>query len=130
MPAFPLPRRALIGMVHIHALPATPHHRHGLDRAIRDAIADARVLASAGFDAVLLETMHDRPYALPPAPPETTACMTRIAGAVRDALPRLTLGIQILSSGEREALAIALAVSASFIRCENFVYAHIADEGL
>jgi uncharacterized protein len=130
MPAFPLPSRALIGMVHTHALPATPHHRHTLDRAIRDAISDARALASAGFDAVLLENMHDRPYILPPHPPETTASMTRIAGAVRDALPKLALGIQILSCGEREALAIALATSASFIRCENFVYSHIADEGL
>ena len=128
MPLFP--PRALIGMVHTHALPGSPRHRYPIDRTIRDAVAEARILARAGFDAILLENMHDRPYILPPHDPATTASMTRIAAAVHDAHPGLPLGIQILACGEREALAVALASGASFIRCENFVFAHVADEGL
>ncbi len=117
-------------MVHTHALPGTPGCRLPLDRTIRDALAEASILVKAGFDAVLVENMHDRPYVLPPHPPETTVAMTRIVGAIRDAFPRLTLGVQVLACGEREALAIALACGAQFIRCENFVFAHVGDEGL
>ena len=127
--SFTLPRRALIGMVHCHSLPGTPHHHHRLDRIVDDAVSDAKALAQAGFDAILLENMHDRPYTLPPHPPEITSTLTRTALAIRAALPRLALGIQVLACGEREALAIALASDAHFIRCENFVFSHIADEG-
>jgi hypothetical protein len=102
----------------------------GLDEVVARAVAEARTLVRAGFDGIIVENMHDRPYAVAPHGPEITAAMTRIALAVREAAPRLTLGIQVLSCGEKEALAIALAVGADFIRCENFVYAHVADEGL
>ena len=42
----------------------------------------------------------------------------------------LPLGVQILAAANREALAVAAACGASFIRVENFAYAHVADEGL
>ena len=38
--------------------------------------------------------------------------------------------MQVLAGANREALAVALAAGASFIRAENFVFAHVADEGL
>ena len=50
--------------------------------------------------------------------------------AVRAAAPEVVLGVQILSGGNREAIAVALAAGAQFIRCEIFVFSHIADEGL
>jgi membrane complex biogenesis BtpA family protein len=49
---------------------------------------------------------------------------------VREAVGELPIGVQVLSGGEHEALAVALACRGSFIRCENFVFAHVADEGL
>lgn len=127
---FVLPPRALIGMVHVGALPGTPRARDPVNALAARAVAEARVLADAGFDAVMIENMHDRPYVLPPHGPEIVAAMTRVAGAVRDALPRMPLGVQVLAGGEREALAVALAVGGQFIRAENFVFAHVADEGL
>ena len=42
----------------------------------------------------------------------------------------LPLGVQVLAAANREALAVALACGASFVRVENFAYAHVADEGL
>jgi uncharacterized protein len=42
----------------------------------------------------------------------------------------MPLGIQILATGNREALAAAKASGAEFIRAENFVFSHVADEGL
>lgn len=121
--------RSLIGMVHVGALPGTPRSEHGVDELVRGAVDEALVLAEAGFDAVLVENMHDRPYVHGRKGPEITAAMTRIGHEVRRACG-LPVGLQILSGGNREALAVALAIGASFIRCENFVYAHVADEGL
>lgn len=126
----PLPPRSLIGMIHVGALPGAPFARRRLDEIVRAAAAEAAALRRTGFDALLIENMHDRPYANGPHAPHTTACMTRVALAVRDAAPDLPLGVQVLSFGHAEALAVALAAGGSFIRVENFAYAHVADEGL
>lgn len=121
---------SLLGMVHLRALPGTPFARASVHAIVAAARDEAKILANAGFDGIIVENMHDRPYVDGPHGPETTAIVTRAALAVREAAPDLALGVQVLSSGHKEALAIALAVGASFIRVENFVYAHVADEGL
>jgi hypothetical protein len=41
----------------------------------------------------------------------------------------LPVGVQILAAANREALGVALASGASFVRAEAFAYAHVADEG-
>lgn len=124
----PLPPRALIGMVHLAALPGTPNAHLSVDQIADFAAAEARVLINTGFDAVIVENMHDRPYVNGRKPPEIVAAMTRAALAVR--ANAQTVGIQVLSGGNQEALAIAQATSLDFIRCENFVFAHVGDEGL
>lgn len=128
---FPLPERALIGMVHVGPFPGSPYHTdESLDLLSARALDDARTLARAGFDAVIIENMHDRPYQHGDAlPPLTVAAMTRLASEILAEVD-LPAGIQILSGGNRHALAVASVTGASFIRCENFVYAHVADEGL
>ncbi len=129
----------LIGMVHVGALPGTPRSvgggAAGVEKIVRQAAAEARVYADAGFDGIIVENMHDRPYVHAGADhrhgPEIVSVMTRCVHAVRDAAgPDVAVGVQVLSGGNREALAIALATGAQFIRCENFVFAHVADEGL
>ena len=61
-------------------------------------------------DAILLENMHDLPWCLPhQMGPETTACMTRIATAIRAQIPDMPIGIQILSAANKEALAVTKA---------------------
>lgn len=125
-----LPSKSVIGMIHLAALPGTPRSRLSVDRICDQAAAEARLLARAGFDALLIENMHDTPYLMAGHGPELTAAMTAAAIAVRAAAPSLPLGIQVLARANREALACALASGASFIRCENFVFAQVADEGL
>lgn len=129
--------RALVGMIHVQALPGAPRSRLSVDQIVRLAAGEAKLLASSGFDAILIENMHDVPYihagAYAQHPPETVAVMTRVAEAVRQAAPGVALGVQILSGGNREALAVAHACAGDgsvFIRCENFAFAHVADEGL
>jgi len=124
-------RSALVGMVHVRALPGSPRASLTVDEIIEIAADEARTLADHGVDAVIIENMHDTPYVHgDQLGPEQTAIMTRAAIAVRGAAPDVPLGVQVLSGGNKQALAIALASGASFIRCENFVYAHVADEGL
>lgn len=134
MPTAPLRPKALVGMIHVQALPGSPRgHLSVADIAVQ-AAAEARILSDAGFDALIIENMHDRPYIHGRHRPETVAAMTRIGLAVRESIDRagrdIPLGVQILSGGNREALAVAQAIGGRFIRAENFVFAHVADEWL
>lgn len=120
----------LIGMVHVGATPGTPRSEHSVARLVEDAIIEARKLAQAGFDALIVENMHDAPYVHgEQLGPEQTAAMTLVAAGVREVFDG-PVGIQILSGGNREAMACAHAADGAFIRCENFVFSHVADEGL
>jgi membrane complex biogenesis BtpA family protein len=121
--------RALIGMLHVGALPGSPASRDPVDALIERAVSEARLYRDAGFNALMIENMHDRPYLAASVGPEIVAAMTAVGRAVRDAV-RLPLGVQILAAANREALAVALACGAAFLRAEAFVYAHVADEGL
>ena len=121
--------RVLAGVVHVRALPGTPAAREGVDAIAERAVAEARLYARAGFHAVALENMHDRPYLKRRAGPEIVAAMTAVGREVRRAV-KLPLGVQVLAGANREALAVALACGASFVRVEGFVFGHVADEGL
>ena len=43
---------------------------------------------------------------------------------------RAAVGVQVLAGANKEALAVAQACGAAFIRAEGFVFAAVADEGL
>ncbi len=122
-------RGSIIGMVHVAALPGTPRHKLLVDRIVEEAVEEARLLAAAGFDGVLIENMHDVPYLRRDVGPEVVACMTRIATEVRTAV-KVRVGIQILAGANAASLAVAHATGLDFIRAEGFVFASIADEGL
>ncbi len=121
--------RALIGMVHVQALPGTPRHAMPLREIVAQAADEARLLADAGFDAILIENMHDVPYLRQNVGPEIIAAMTAVGDAVREEVS-CPLGVQILAGANSASLAVAHAVGAQFIRAEGFVFASIADEGL
>ena len=99
--------RALIGVLHVGALPGTPSASHSIDTLIRQTLAEARVYRDAGFAALVIENMHDRPYLNRAVGPEVTAAMTAIGREVRREVA-LPLGVQVLAGANREALAVAL----------------------
>ena len=73
MPANPVLERLrtgklLIGMVHVGALPGTPAATQPVDALVEAALADSRAYRAAGFDAILVENMHDVPYLRDPGP--------------------------------------------------------------
>ena len=88
--------KAVVGMVHVGALPGTPRHTEPLDTILREAVEEAKLLAESGFDAVMIENMHDVPYLRRDVGPEIVASMAAIARAVRDAIDK-PLGLQILA---------------------------------
>ncbi len=121
--------RALIGMVHVQALPGTPGGGASVEAMVAAAVMEARLYQDAGFHAIGIENMHDRPYLKGGVGPEIVAAMTAIGREIRRAVS-LPLGVQVLAGANREALAVALATGARFVRVEGFVFAHVADEGL
>jgi hypothetical protein len=120
----------LIGCVHVLPLPGAAGYCADMDLIIKTAVNEAMIYSEAGFDAVILENMHDTPYLKGYVYPETVAAMTAVASAVRDKLPVKPLGIQILSAANREALGVAIASKLDFLRVEGYTFAHVADEGI
>ena len=121
--------RGLIGMLHVEALPGTPRAGLPVEAIAEKALAEAEVYRRAGFNGLMIENMHDRPYLKGRVGPEVVAAMTVVAREVRrdSGLP---LGVQVLAGANREAVAVAHAAGAQFARVEGFVFAHVADEGL
>ena len=59
--------------------------------------------------------MHDVPWCLPHQQgPETTAAMAVVAAEVRRECAEMPLGIQVLSVGNKQALAVAKAAGTYF----------------
>lgn len=120
--------RALVGMIHLEALPGTPKGGLAVTEIIRKAVGEARLYRQAGFQGLMVENMHDRPYLKRTVGPEIVATVTAVVREIRRET-EMPVGIQILAGANREALAAALASGAGFVRAEGFVFGHIADEG-
>jgi membrane complex biogenesis BtpA family protein len=121
--------RALIGVIHLQALPGTPGSKFDIEKITSLAVDEGRKYKDAGFHGLVIENTHDRPYLKAGVGPEITAAMAVVSAEVRRT-SGLPLGIQVLAGANNSALAVALASGASFVRVEGFVFAHVADEGL
>ncbi len=121
---------SLVGVIHLPPLPGSPGWRGDLAAVAEASAADARALAAAGFDAIVVENFGDAPFEPGIVPAVTVAAMTRCALAVREAAPALGLGINVLRNDALAALSIAVAVGASFIRVNVHIGARVTDQGL
>jgi hypothetical protein len=121
--------RALIGMVHVGALPGTPSAHHSVERLLQLAVSEAKIYRDAGFTAVAIENMHDRPYVKGNVGHEITAAMAVIGREIKRETG-FPLGVQVLAAANIQAIAVAHACGAEFVRVEGFVFAHVADEGI
>lgn len=119
--------RPLVGVIHLRALPGTPASPLSVEQVVETAVDEGNLYRQAGFDALIVENMHDRPYLRRQVGPEIVASMTAASReVVKLGLPT---GVQVLAGANREALAVAQAAGAAFVRVEGFVFAHVADEG-
>lgn len=120
---------ALIGMIHLKALPGTPNSRCTMQEILDAALLDGQTLVDGGCDALLVENMSDLPYLCGKVGPEITAAMAIAVDHVVRTFHKPT-GVQVLAGANLEAMALATCAGAEFIRAEAFAYAHVADEGL
>ncbi|XP_054917709.1 uncharacterized protein F13E9.13, mitochondrial isoform X3 [Dermacentor andersoni] len=101
---------AVIGMIHVPALPGTPFNKMKCSQIVDTACEEAEVYKKCGVDGVLVENMFDIPYVKPnQAGPELTSFMTRVCTEVKRILPSLPCGVQILAGNNKSALAVAAA---------------------
>jgi len=120
--------KPIIGMIHLQALPGTPKFNDNVNTIIDSALSELEIYIEANIDAIAIENMHDVPYLKNNVGHEITSLMGIIAHEVRKAT-QLPCGIQVLSSANKAALAIAKNAGLDFIRAEGFVFGHLADEG-
>ncbi|WP_428391071.1 BtpA/SgcQ family protein [Lichenicoccus sp.] len=124
-------RKVVIGVVHLPALPGSPDYEgRPMDELITGAIAEASRYQDGGLDGLIVENHGDIPFSRPDQlGPETAACMAVIADAVRRALP-MPIGINVLANGAIQAIAVAKAAGAAFVRVNQWANAYVANEGL
>lgn len=119
----------LIGMVHLDPLPGGPRYGGSFDIVVERAVADAMILASAGFDAVMIENFGDAPFRKNRVEPHTVAAMTAAAIAIRSAVS-IPIGINVLRNDALSALAVAGTVGAAFIRVNILAGTMVTDQGI
>jgi membrane complex biogenesis BtpA family protein len=120
---------ALIGMVHLLPLPGAPRYGGDFPAVLDRAAEEARTLAAAGFNGVLVENFHDVPFYPDHVPPQTVAAMATAAAEVRRVV-HIPVGVNVLRNDGLAALAVATAAGAAFIRVNVLVGAMITDQGL
>jgi membrane complex biogenesis BtpA family protein len=120
----------LAGVIHLPALPGSPRCVMTAGECARLAAADARVLADAGYDAIVVENFGDAPFFAGKVPPVTIAAMAACAVAVREAAPKTSLGINVLRNDAEAALSIATCTGASFVRINVHTGARVTDQGI
>jgi membrane complex biogenesis BtpA family protein len=121
--------KAVVGMIHVDALPGTPKYKGDVENIINSALKEAMIYKNYGVDAIAIENMHDVPYLKREVGPEIVSLMGIIGREVKKA-SQLPCGIQILAGANKEAMAAAHSAGMDFIRSEGFVFAHVADEGI
>ncbi len=118
----------LIGMIHLPPLPGGPQNNPPLSASLARALDDARILQSAGFDALMIENFGDTPFSATQIDPATVASMAVITAAIKNEV-NLPVGINALRNDSISALGIAAAVEASFIRVNVLIGVAATDQG-
>lgn len=122
--------KAIIGVIHSHALPGAPFYRgEPLEEIYEFAIREGLAYKQGGIDGLIVENAWDLPFAKPEdLGPETAAAMATMSDRVRREVG-LPVGINVLANGVLSSLAVAKAAGARFVRANQWVNAYVANEG-
>jgi len=123
-------RKAVIGVIHSLPLPGSPaYDGQPMAEILAFAVAEAERYCAGGVDGLIVENHGDIPFSKPEhLGPETAASMAVMTDAVRRAT-RSPLGVNVLANGALQALAVAKAAGADFIRVNQWANAYVANEG-
>jgi len=125
----PKKKHALIGMLHLPALPGSPLAKLEMNEIKKFIIKDAKSLKDGGVDCLMMENFGDVPFYPGRVPAHVVALMTALASEVK-AATGLPLGINVLRNDGVSALAIAQASGAEFIRVNVLSGARVTDQGI
>lgn len=118
----------LIGMIHLCPLPGAPRYGGDMAPILEAACADAKTLAHAGFDGLMVENFGDAPFYPDDVPAVTVAAMTKAVAAIRDTVD-LPIGVNVLRNDVSAALAIAAVTGAEFVRVNVLSGTMFTDQG-
>ena len=125
--------KPIIGMVHLRPLPGAPLYdpRHmSMEEVIAVAVNEARLLEAAGVNGLQIENIWDFPYLKgAEVGHETTAALAVAARGVKNAV-RVPIGINCHLNAGIQALSVAVAVGARWIRVFEWVNAYISHAGI
>src|SRR4029453_9006711 len=116
--------KPVIGVIHVGALPGTPHSSQTVTELLASAKREATVSHGAGVNGVIIENMHDVPYLRGEVGPEIVGTMTAIGVEVK-VVCSLPVGIQILAGANIEAMAVANAANLDFIRVWAYAFLNV-----
>ena len=128
---FGRPRGVVVGVIHLAALPGAPEYRgEPIDAIVDAAIEDAERYARGGAHGLIVENHGDIPFAKPDGlGPETAAVMAVLTDRVRREVA-LPLGVNVLANAAQQAIAVAQAGGAGFVRVNQWANAYVANEGI
>jgi membrane complex biogenesis BtpA family protein len=115
-------------MVHLAPLPGAPRYDGTMRQVVDRAVADAEVLAEAGFDAVMVENFGDAPFFADDVPAITVAAMTRVITEISAAI-EIPIGVNVLRNDALSAMSIAAATGAAMIRVNVLSSMMYTDQG-
>jgi membrane complex biogenesis BtpA family protein len=125
--------KPVIGMIHLRPLPGSPLYDPqsiDMDKVVRIAVEEAKILEDAGVDGLQIENIWDYPYQKGiNVGHETTAAMSVAAAKVKDAVD-IPIGINCHLNAGTQAMAIAAGVGAKWVRVFEWVNAYVSHAGI
>ena len=125
-------KSALLGVLHLGALPGARGHR-SMEDVLGRALVDAEAYAQAGFDGLIVENFGDAPFrrgtADDPVTPDVVAGLAIAADRAQRATG-LPVGVNCLRNDGVAALGVAAAVGAAWVRVNVLAGAYVTDQGV
>lgn len=124
-----LPKKSLIAMIAVKALPSAPLYKGKDSEIIKSALSDLEQYKKVGVDSIFLENDHDLPYTKEPLPPKAIQVLTKVTKEVRKRF-KGPIGIQVLEANNEQALNVAVKADLDYLRVEGYVFGHLGGAGL
>lgn len=118
----------LIGMIHLQALPTSPHSKHSIEEIYDLALRDLKSLEEGGATHAIVENFFDFPYMIDPNL-ETIVAYTNLFSRLKEQA-KIPLGVNIHSCNKGQEMIVASLCGADFIRAETFVEARHSASGI
>src|SRR5712691_7324952 len=122
-------KKPVVGMVQLGALPGGSRYKSArIEDILEPALAESRILAENGVDALMVQNLGDVPTAMQ-ATKVQIAWMTRVTAEVRRTYG-IPVGLNMLENDAEAMFAIASAAGADFVRIKIFVGAMLTPFGV